>query len=592
MGRGLLLPTMLHNALRYDLSGKLQRAQLWLVSISAFLLPLVVLWSTNDPVVLPKILAARVLVLLIAALVLARWLRAELKVRRTPLDVPILAYVASAGVSTLFAANVNLALFGAYGRMEGFITIATYAALFWLTVQSLSNPAEARVVLRALLAGAFVVSLIAVLQAVAGDLVAGPTSGLARAAATFGNSNALAAYLAMTLPLAVNEYLQARSTSDRILVGNVVVIVAIALVMTLGRGGWAGAVAGVAIVIARTRPSLRRVTVIASAVAGLAAAIVIVAALFGGGGPSIAQSTAARLLSLLDPSAGTGAIRLHIWKDTLGLIASRPLVGYGPDTFGLVFPTFQTGAWSGVSIIDESHSEVLQIAATQGFLGLAAFGSLCIAFMRIWWRGRHHILASGVLGAGAGYLVTILVNFSVVPAALPFWIFLGAAAVILQGDPAPSQAAAAARNERSRPVQLAAGLLAVAVLAALTIALPYAADARFHDALAALLAGDGGRAASLVADARSLQPQQQVYAAAAGNIAMADADWVRARADYMKAATLGSYDPALFRQLAIADKHLGLQAEAVAAAKRSVELDRFDPRNLAVLQTVTSAPPG
>jgi hypothetical protein len=31
---------------------------------------------------------------------------------------------------------------------------------------------------------------------------------------------------------------------------------------------------------------------------------------------------------------------------------------------------------------------------------------------------------------------------------------------------------------------------------------------------------------------------------------------------------------------------------AIAAAKRSVELNRFDPRNLAVLQAVTSAPAG
>ena len=571
---------------------KLDRAQLGLVCVGAFLLPLVVLWSTNDPVILPKLLAARVLILVVAALSLARWLRGEMKVRRTPLDLPILAYVASAGLSTLFAANVNLALFGSYGRLEGFLTIATYAGLFWLTVQSLTNPVEARGVLRALLAGAFVVSLIAILQAVAGGLAAGPTSSVARASATFGNSNALAAYLAMALPLGVNEYLRATSTADRVLAGNVVAMVAIALVLTFGRGGWVGGVVGVAFVIATARPSLRRITVMAGAAAGLIAAIVLAIAVVGAGGAPIAQSTAARLLSLLDPAAGTGAIRLHIWKDTLGLIASRPLVGYGPDNFGLVFPAFQTGSWSRLSLIDESHSELLQIIATQGILGLAAFAWLCIAFVRLWWRGRHQVLASGILGACVAYLLTLLVNFSTVPAALPFWIFLGAAAVILQGDAAPGRASDQSRNRRRRPLHLAAGLLVLAVLAPLAIAMPYSADARFRDALTAFAAGDRGSAASLVADARSLQPQQQVYAAAAGNVAMADADWTRAREAYMTAARLGSFDPSVFRQLAIADQHLGLHAEAVAAAKRSVELNRFDPRNLAVLQAVTSAPPG
>jgi O-antigen ligase len=569
---------------------KLDRAQVGLVCVGAFLLPLVVLWSTNDPVILPKLLAARVLILLLAALFLARWLRGERKVRRTPLDLPMLAYVASAGLSTLLAPNVSLAFFGSYGRLEGFLTIATYAALFWLTVQSVSNPVEGRAVLRAVLAGAFVVSLIAVLQAVAGGLVAGATSSLARASATFGNSNALAAYLAMALPLGVNEYLRATSTSDRILAGNAVAMMAIALVLTFGRGGWVGGVVGVMIVIATAGPSHRHFMAMAGAAAGLITAIVLAIALFGPGGSPIAQSTADRFLSLLDPTGGTGAIRLHIWKDTLGLIASRPLVGYGPDNFGLVFPMFQTGSWSGLSLIDESHSELLQIAATQGILGLAAFAWLSIAFVRFWWKGRNQILASGILGACVGYLLTLLVNFSVVPAALPFWIFLGASAAMLQGDTesrAPTHA-----PYHSRPLWLVAGLLAAALLSVVAIGLPYVADTRLHDAFTAFAAGDRGRAGSLAAEARSLQPQEQMYAAAAGNIAMADADWARAREAFMTAAGLGSFDPSVFRQLAIADDHLGLHAEAVVAAERSVELNRFDPRNLAVLQTVTSAPPG
>jgi O-antigen ligase len=588
--RALVWPTVRRPAIIRDISGALEQAQLWLVRLGAFALPLVVLWSTNDPVVLPKLLAARLLVLLITALVLIRWWRGELKIRRTPLDLPIVAYVASACVSTLFAANVNLAVFGEYGRLEGLTTIATYAALFWLTVQSLSNPAQARGVLRTLLAGAFVVSLLAILQAVAGALLGGPSSGVSRAAATFGNANVLAAYLAMALPLAVAEFMGATSTADRLLSVNVVAMLAIALVLTFGRGGWFGGAVGVVIVITTTKQSRRRVAVIAGAAAGLGAAIVLAIALLGaGGGVPIAQSAVARLLSLLDPTAGTGGIRLHLWKDTLSLIASRPLMGYGPDSFGLVFPTFQTGWWSRLSIIDESHSEILQITATQGILGLAAFAWLCIAFVRMWWRGRDQMLAMGILGACVGYVLTIAVNFSAVPAALPFWIFLGAAAVILPGD-ASSQTPS--RPRRGRNTLLGTGLIAASSLAIIAVAVPYSADSRFHDGMTALLAGDQGRAATLIADARSLQPQQPLYAAAAGNAALAGAEWVKAREAYLTAARLGSFDPSVFRQLAIADQQLGLRAEAIAAAKRSVELNRFDRRNQAVLQAVTSEGPG
>jgi putative inorganic carbon (HCO3(-)) transporter len=565
----------------------------WLVRLGAFLLPLVVLWSMNDQVILPKLLAARFLILLLVALLLTRWLRAEIKIRRTPLDLPILAYVASAGVSTIFAANVNLAFFGTYGRLEGFLTIATYSALFWLTAQAIPNLVEARNVLRALLAGALVVSVVAIFQAVAGTLTAAPSGesaaqfgGVARATATFGNANGLAAYLAMALPLGVNEYLQAAKRSDRVLAGNLVAMMTIALLLTFGRGGWVGATVGVVVVMATTRQSLRRAAVIAGAAVALLGVIGLTVTFLGASGPPIAQSTAARLLSLLDPITGSGATRLHIWKDTLGLIASRPLVGYGPDTFGLVFPQFQTGPWAGAAIIDEAHSELLQVGATQGLFGLIAFSWLCIAVLRLWWNGRRQILAGGVLGAWAGYLITSLVNFSVVPASLPFWMFLGAGAAILRAD-ADLPATAQVRH-RGRPLPLAVVLIALAIMPLPTIGWPYAADSRFREALTSLVAGDRGRAVALVLEARAAQPQEPLYAAEAGNLAMAGADWAAAREAYMRAAQLGSFNPSVFRQLAIADEHLGLKAEAVAAARRSVELNRFDPENLAVLHEVAS----
>jgi putative inorganic carbon (HCO3(-)) transporter len=574
----------------------LERAQLWLVRLGAFALPLVVLGSTNDQVVLPKLLAARLLIVLLAALLIIRWARAELELHRTQLDLPILAYVASAGVSTVFAANANLALFGAYGRLEGFLTIATYGALFWLAAQSVSNAMDARSVLRASLAGAFVVSLIAIWLSVTTTLTAPASAesaagfgGVARAAATFGNANALAAYLAMALPLGVNEYLQARTASDRLLAGNVIAVMTIALVLTFGRGGWIGAMVGVVIVLAVERRSLRRFALVAGGAAGVVAMIALAGTLMGPGGPPILQSTSARLVSLLDPTAGTGATRLHIWKDTLDMIASRPIVGYGPDNFGLVFPRFQTGPWAGSQIIDEAHSELLQIGASQGLIGLGAFGWLCIAVLRMWWKGRQQVLAIGVLGACAGYLITNLVNFSVVPAALPFWLFLGAGTVVLRPDEVESTPAW--MRPRAHLLSSGVGLLALTLISVPALVLPYVGDSRTRQALSTFGAADSGQAAALIAQARAAQPQQALYAAVAGNVATAGADWAAAREAYERAAELGSFDPSVFRQLAVADQHLGLEAEAVAAARRSVELGRFDPRNLAVLQELTGPGP-
>ena len=43
----------------------------------------------------------------------------------------------------------------------------------------------------------------------------------------------------------------------------------------------------------------------------------------------------------------------------------------------------------------------------------------------------------------------------------------------------------------------------------------------------------------------------------------------------------------MFQELAIVDEHLGDHAGAVAAARRALELDRYDPRSQALLKRLT-----
>jgi hypothetical protein len=43
----------------------------------------------------------------------------------------------------------------------------------------------------------------------------------------------------------------------------------------------------------------------------------------------------------------------------------------------------------------------------------------------------------------------------------------------------------------------------------------------------------------------------------------------------------------MFRALAIVDEHLGDHAGAVAAARRALELDRYDPASRALLKKLT-----
>ena len=132
-----------------------------------FLLPLAYSPFNYDSFVLPKLLLARMLVGVLLVLFVARIAASHtLVVKRTPLDLPIVAFLASAALSSMFAENQNVALFGTYARYDGLLTMFTFAALFWLSVQGLADQAEARVLIRVLLASGYVVAATAILQSV------------------------------------------------------------------------------------------------------------------------------------------------------------------------------------------------------------------------------------------------------------------------------------------------------------------------------------------------------------------------------------------------------------------------------------------
>jgi hypothetical protein len=303
-----------------------------------------------------------------------------------------------------------------------------------------------------------------------------------------------------------------------------------------------------------------------------------------------------RGLSVTTPMSGSTGNRLHVWKDSLSLIPRRPLLGYGPDSFGLTYPTVQTGDWEPGDHFDKTHADVLQVAVTQGLLGVAAYVWLLAAFVLAFWRARASRAVVALFGGWLAYELTMQVNFSWIPAAAPFWLFAAAAVVIAAERPSVPAVPRPASPVRL-PLRIAAACAAIVLLGLIAplVVRPLIADADFYAAIVA--AGEGRRddARRYIAAARALAPEQSVYAVEAGNLDIGFGssrvpapDWARARIDYEDAARLGTFDPLAFHFLAVADLNLGQPNEALAAAGRAVELNRFDPASQAFLAQLTS----
>ena len=558
---------------------------------------------------LPKLLLARILVVSLLSLELARWaLSGRVAFRRTPIDLPLLAFVASAALSTVLAVNRNVAVFGTYVRYEGFLTIATYALLFWLVSQALTSRAETRGLIRTIIASAYLVSLLAVAQSLIGTSLtnghAGETAvsfgGVIRATSTLGNANELAIFLAMVLPPCLQETAAARSGSGRLIGVNATVVISIALLLTFSRSGWLGAAAGVLLVVTPRLWSRRRAVLVAVSASALVAGALIAASRLVSS--TLFSSWISRLASLAAPTGGSAGTRLDIWGDTIRLVGARPLAGWGPDTFGLVFPGYQTGNWTPGVPIDKAHSDVLQLAATQGLIGVATYAWLLTMFFMAFWRGRRNHGASAMLGAVVAYLLAVQFNFSWIPAALPFWIFAAAAAATWSTSLPESEPArrtcqlARARSTRMILIPTSAFVCAIGVGACVALTLrPLEADVAFLDALAAQHCGDIPSAAANIAEARSLAPWESAYAVRAGDIALnlqlgdtegPSANPAAAASAYTESAQLGTAQPNAYRHLALAELALGHRELALLAAREAVQLGPFDPVNEVLLRAL------
>ena len=184
---------------------------------------------------------------------------------------------------------------------------------------------------------------------------------------------------------------------------------------------------------------------------------------------------------------------------------------------------------------------------------------------------------------------------SYLPAAAPFWLFLAVAAVTWENGRARVWAARLPGPLAARAVLDACALLPLMLVFPALVA-PFLADSAYLLAQGAWHTSDVVAARRDIAKARLLAPGESTYAAYAGDLALdldgagqpgPQARWADAREAYGTAARLDSFDPAVYRHLALADQQLGRWAEARAAAAEAVILGRFDSRNRSLLDQLS-----
>lgn len=141
----------------------------------------------------------------------------------------------------------------------------------------------------------------------------------------------------------------------------------------------------------------------------------------------------------LDGYGRVGSSRVYIWAVSLPLLKDTMFLGYGPDTFSIVFPqndTFgKTLYFTSNTIVDKPHNMYLQMGVNTGVISMFVFiVALFIFFLDgiVKYRKSEKLPVEAFLWLGVlAYHTTAVFNDSLVSVAPIAWIYFGLSAGVI-----------------------------------------------------------------------------------------------------------------------------------------------------------------
>lgn len=357
------------------------------------------------------------------------------------LDIPLISYLAILLLSTIASLDIRTSSLGYYSRFHGgLLSSVSYTLLYWAYVSNI-NRKETQKIINLALVAAVLVAFYAVLEHFGLSLSCLFITGKlnadcwvqdveARVFATLGQPNWLAAYLTALLPLAMSNVLFNPDSIKLKIFNKKPVWIALslllftALLFTKSRSGLLGFITADIIfwgfVFFKYKKRFLKPFLV------LNTAFLILAAVFGTPWTQTLQSNEGAGPAL-EVGGGTdsGQIRKIVWQGAVDIWQAYPVLGTGPETFAYAYYQFRPPQHNLVSewdfIYNKAHNEYLNLAATTGSLGLAAYLLLIVVSLIQILKAKT--LNFALLAGYVSILVTNFFGFSVVMIGLLFFLF-------------------------------------------------------------------------------------------------------------------------------------------------------------------------
>ena len=280
----------------------------------------------------------------------------KLTLKNTPLLLPIACYLLFVSVYYYFSADRPVALSELKRALLSF-------AGFFVASNVLGTEKQRRAVLGSWILGGALAVGYGILQHFGGIKAAVLVPQMERVMSTFGNPIFFAAFLVVTIPVALGVLFSSEKRAMRALIAAFVLLSLFALFYTKTRAAYIGFAVSLIVFFWITIRS-RRLKLI------MLTALIVISGFFVYKTKNIWLRDQAHSL---------------IWRDTLTMWSTSPLFGTGLGTFHIYFPRFASEElkhrWpQGQAIVNDAHNEFIQYLGETGIIGFGIFLWVLIAF--------------------------------------------------------------------------------------------------------------------------------------------------------------------------------------------------------------------
>lgn len=341
------------------------------------------------------------------------------RVLRYPLILPVLLFVFSYSISTIFSIVPVTSFVGSYQRLQGTYTAFSYLIIFFSIIYNLKDKENASRLITVMISVSLPIAMYGLLQRYKIDPIPWGGDVSARIASSMGNSIFVAAYLIMVFPLTLIRIIRSMqelnseqgSTLPVFLRATLYIFILILQIVALyfsgSRGpalGWLNSILFFVLIYSWWR----RKRLVGLCVICLTLLFGIFLLVF-----NLPQSPLEALKSnpavgrfgqLLDPQSNNAKVRTYIWQGASKLVGShpplefpdgktdrfnflRPIIGYGPESMYVAYNRFYPPELTQVekrnASPDRSHNETWDSLVITGIIGFIVYIFLFLQIFKI-----------------------------------------------------------------------------------------------------------------------------------------------------------------------------------------------------------------